>query len=246
MPGWELHRTRKKENSEHLGMDRYRYFIFNQRSMVVLGILQIACAGVSVVCGFMDGAFRKESTLGKTRAPLWAGMIMAVPGVLALFSSQKKNPILVNTLIASAVFSCFTTVIIIVYACLTLSYGEDDDEVFSHTPVHIVHTKFILGQLVRGANIAMLVASFFSLCVVLCIALMGCRSLPHCMCYDNITGMEVMTGYSMLLYNSLNLAQKQKKSFLDLLRTSDFLDLLNVIQGFSITTRTELNSFLSW
>ncbi|XP_077135318.1 uncharacterized protein LOC143791061 isoform X3 [Ranitomeya variabilis] len=227
-------------------MDRYRYFIFNQRSMVVLGILQIACAGVSVVCGFMDGAFRKESTLGKTRAPLWAGMIMAVPGVLALFSSQKKNPILVNTLIASAVFSCFTTVIIIVYACLTLSYGEDDDEVFSHTPVHIVHTKFILGQLVRGANIAMLVASFFSLCVVLCIALMGCRSLPHCMCYDNITGMEVMTGYSMLLYNSLNLAQKQKKSFLDLLRTSDFLDLLNVIQGFSITTRTELNSFLSW
>ncbi|XP_056419073.1 uncharacterized protein LOC130360565 isoform X2 [Hyla sarda] len=171
-------------------MDRYRYFIFNQRSMVVLGILQIAFAGVSVVCGFMDGAFRKESTLGKTRAPLWAGMIMAVPGVLALFSSQKKNPILVNALIASAVFSCFTTFIIIVYACLTLSYGEDDDDVFAHTPVHVIHTKFILGQFVRGANIAMLVASFLSLCVVLCIAFMGCRSLPYCMCYDNITGME--------------------------------------------------------
>ncbi|XP_066429832.1 uncharacterized protein [Eleutherodactylus coqui] len=171
-------------------MDRYRYFIFNQRSMVVLGILQIACAGVCVVCGFMDGSFRKESALGKTRAPLWAGTIMAVPGVLALFSSQKKNPILVNTLIASAVFSCFTTLIIIVYACLTLSYGEDDDEVLSHSPVHIIHAHFILGQLVQGANIAMLVASFFSLCIVLCIAFMGCRSLPHCMCYDNLTGME--------------------------------------------------------
>ncbi|KAG8592710.1 hypothetical protein GDO81_000598 [Engystomops pustulosus] len=171
-------------------MDRYRYFIFNQRSMVVLGILQIACAGVCVVSGFMDGAFRRESTLGKTRAPLWAGMIMAVPGVLALFSSQKKNPILVNTLIASAVFSCFTTLIIIVYASLTLSYGEDDDDVFSHTPIHIIHTRFILGQLVQGANIAMLVSSFFSLSVVLCIAFMGCRSLPQCMCYDNITGME--------------------------------------------------------
>ncbi|XP_056419086.1 uncharacterized protein LOC130360565 isoform X3 [Hyla sarda] len=183
-------------------MDRYRYFIFNQRSMVVLGILQIAFAGVSVVCGFMDGAFRKESTLGKTRAPLWAGMIMAVPGVLALFSSQKKNPILVNALIASAVFSCFTTFIIIVYACLTLSYGEDDDDVFAHTPVHVIHTKFILGQFVRGANIAMLVASFLSLCVVLCIAFMGCRSLPYCMCYDNITGMEVMTGFSIPLCNS--------------------------------------------
>ncbi|XP_018412605.1 PREDICTED: uncharacterized protein LOC108787527 [Nanorana parkeri] len=171
-------------------MDRYRYFIFNQRSMVVLGILQIACTGVSVVCGFMDGAFRKESTLGNTRAPVWAGMIMAIPGVLALFSSQKKNPVLVNALIVVSVFSCFTTLIIVVYACLTLVYGEDDDEVFSHTPVHIVHTKFILNRLVQGANIALLVASFISLCVVLCIAYIGCRSLPHCMCYDNITGME--------------------------------------------------------
>ncbi|KAM8939000.1 uncharacterized protein RCH25_052578 [Pelodytes ibericus] len=171
-------------------MDRYRYFIYNQRSMVVLGILQIACAGVSIVCGFVDGAFRKDSMLSDTRAPLWAGVFMAVPGVLALFSSQKKNPVLVNTLIAASVFSCFTTLILIVYSCLTLGYGEDDDEVFSHTPVHVINTRFILGQLVRGANIAMLIASFCSLCVVLCIAYMGCRSLPQCMCYDNITGME--------------------------------------------------------
>uniref|UniRef100_A0A8C5LXR7 SET domain containing 7, histone lysine methyltransferase n=1 Tax=Leptobrachium leishanense TaxID=445787 RepID=A0A8C5LXR7_9ANUR len=171
-------------------MDRYRYFIFNQRSMVLLGILQIACAAVSVVCGFMDGAFRKESTLGNTRAPLWAGVIMAVPGVLALFSSQKKNPVLVNALIAASVFSCFTTIIIIVYASLTLGYGEDDDEVFSHTPVHVVHTKFILGQLVQGADIAILIASIIGLGVALSISYVGCRSLPQCMCYDTLTGME--------------------------------------------------------
>ncbi|XP_077333053.1 uncharacterized protein LOC143975013 isoform X2 [Lithobates pipiens] len=124
-------------------MDRYRYFIFNQRSMVVLGILQIACTAISVICGLMDGAFRKESSLGKTRVPLWAGMIMAVPGLIALFSSQKKNPVLVNALIVVSVFSCFTTLILIVYACLTLAYGEDDYEVFSHTPVHIVHTEWL-------------------------------------------------------------------------------------------------------
>ncbi|XP_040187116.1 uncharacterized protein LOC120919147 [Rana temporaria] len=171
-------------------MDRYRYFIFNQRSMVVLGILQIACTAISVICGLMDGAFRKESALGKTKVPLWAGMIMAVPGLIALFSSQRKNPVVVNALIVVSVFSCFTTLILIVYACLTLAYGEDDDEVFSHTPVHIVHTKFILNQLVQGANIAMLVASLVSICVVLCIAYLGCRSVPYCMCYDNLTGME--------------------------------------------------------
>ncbi|KAE8630317.1 hypothetical protein XENTR_v10000779 [Xenopus tropicalis] len=170
-------------------MDRYRYFIFNQRSMVVLGILQIACAGISIVSGFMDGAFRRESTLGRTRAPLWAGLIMTIPGVLALFSSQKKNPVLVNALIAASVFSCFTTLIVIVYASLTLGYGEDDDDIFS-SPPHVIHARFILGKLVQGANIAMLIASVSSLCVALCIAYMGCRSLPQCMCYDDITGMD--------------------------------------------------------
>ncbi len=56
-------------------MDRYRYFIFNQKSVVVLGILQVACAGLCVVCGFMDAVFRKSTPLSETRAPLWAGMV---------------------------------------------------------------------------------------------------------------------------------------------------------------------------
>ncbi|XP_029451644.1 uncharacterized protein LOC115087957 [Rhinatrema bivittatum] len=171
-------------------MDRYRYFIFNQRSMVVLGILQIAWASITIVSGFMDGAFRKESALSNTRVPIWAGVIMSVPGVLALFSSQKKNPVLVNTLIVASVLSCITTSILVIYASLTLSYGEDDDEVFSHTPVHIIHTKYILNKFVQGANIAMLIASVCSLFVVLAISYLGCRSLPHCRCFDSVTGME--------------------------------------------------------
>ncbi|XP_068044162.1 uncharacterized protein [Anomalospiza imberbis] len=75
-------------------MDRYRYFIFNQRNMVVLGMFQIAFSTVCVTSGFIDGIFRTESQLGKTRAPIWAGMVMGVPGVLALFSSRRKNPVL--------------------------------------------------------------------------------------------------------------------------------------------------------
>ncbi|KAG9347201.1 hypothetical protein JZ751_006129 [Albula glossodonta] len=55
-------------------MDRYRYFIFNQRSTVVLGLVQIGCAGLCVVCGFIDAAFRRDTTLSSTRAPLWAGV----------------------------------------------------------------------------------------------------------------------------------------------------------------------------
>ncbi|XP_058860864.1 uncharacterized protein LOC117408458 isoform X3 [Acipenser ruthenus] len=122
-------------------MDRYRYFIFNQRSIVVLGILQIACAGLCVVCGFMDAIFRKDTTLSNTRVPLWAGVIMGMPGVLALFSSQKKNPLLVNIMIAASLFSCFTTVIIMVYSSLTLSYGEEDDELFHPSHIQTTHAE---------------------------------------------------------------------------------------------------------
>uniref|UniRef100_A0A8D0GLE8 Uncharacterized protein n=1 Tax=Sphenodon punctatus TaxID=8508 RepID=A0A8D0GLE8_SPHPU len=154
--------------------------------MVVLGLLQIACATVCVISGFMD-AFRRESALSRTRVPIWAGVVMGVPGVLALFSSQMKNPILVNSMIAASVFSWFTTVIVIIYASLTLEYGERY-EGFNDVPSN--HQRFVLNELVEGVNITILVASICSAFIVLAIAYMGCRSLPCCICYDSVTGME--------------------------------------------------------
>lgn len=56
-------------------MERYRYFILNQKVVVVWGILQVACAGLCVVCGFIDAVFRMSTTLSETRAPLWAGLV---------------------------------------------------------------------------------------------------------------------------------------------------------------------------
>lgn len=49
--------------------------------------------------------------------------------------------------------------------------------------------KFVLDKLVKGANVAMLIASTCSAFIVLIIAYMGCRSLPRCSCYDGVTGM---------------------------------------------------------
>nr|XP_009687600.1 PREDICTED: uncharacterized protein LOC104153399 isoform X2 [Struthio camelus australis] len=149
-------------------MDRYRYFIFNQRNMVALGLFQIAFSTVCVVSGFIDGVFRAESLLSKTRAPIWAGMV--------------------NAVIAASIISCVTILIIIVYSSLTLSYGEEEE--LSPVPVHAVHTKYVLNKVVKGANIVMLIASVCSTFVVLVIAYLGCRSLPHCSCYDSVTGME--------------------------------------------------------
>ncbi|XP_041123447.1 uncharacterized protein LOC121325179 isoform X2 [Polyodon spathula] len=172
-------------------MDRYRYFIFNQRSVVVLGILQIACAGLCVVCGFIDAAFRKDTTLSNTRIPLWAGVIMGIPGVLALFSSQKKNPLLVTIMTAASLFSCFTTMIIIVYCSLTLSYGEEDDELFHpYSHIRTQHAKFVLTKLIQGANLTMLIACTFGILLALFIAFTGYRSIPYCACYDSVTGLE--------------------------------------------------------
>uniref|UniRef100_A0A8C3KKC9 Uncharacterized protein n=1 Tax=Calidris pygmaea TaxID=425635 RepID=A0A8C3KKC9_9CHAR len=169
-------------------MDRYRYFIFNQRNMVVLGLLQVAFSTVCVVSGFIDGVFRAESELGKTRAPIWAGMVMGVPGVLALFSSQRKNPVLVNVLIVVSIVSYVAILIVIIYSSLTLNYGEEED--LSSAPIHIIHTRFVLNKVVKGANVAMLAASIGSAFVVLVMANLGCRSLPCFSCYDSETGME--------------------------------------------------------
>ncbi|XP_061298223.1 uncharacterized protein LOC133262760 [Pezoporus flaviventris] len=169
-------------------MDRYRYFIFNQRSMVVLGLFQIAFSTVCIVSGLVDGVFSTESQLSISRAPVWAGMVMGVPGLLALFSSQRKNPVLVNVLIVSSITSCVAILIVIVYSSLTLNYGEEEE--LSSAPVHIIHTKVILNKVVKGANVAMLAASVCSAFVVLVMAYLGCRSLPRCSCYDSVTGME--------------------------------------------------------
>ncbi|OWK56895.1 hypothetical protein RLOC_00008912 [Lonchura striata] len=193
-------------------MDRYRYFIFNQRNMVVLGMLQIAFSTVCVTSGFIDGIFRTESQLGTTRAPIWAGMVnfyyifyvffcsvfgatisccalqvMGVPGVLALFSSQRKNPVLVNVLIVASIISCVAIFIVIIYSSFTLNYGEEEE--LNSAPVHVIHTRFILSKVVKGANIAMLAVSICSAFSVLAMAYLGCRSLPCCSCYDSVTGM---------------------------------------------------------
>eukprot|EP00075_Anas_platyrhynchos_P023289 XP_027312542.1 uncharacterized protein LOC113843568 isoform X2 [Anas platyrhynchos] len=113
---------------------------------------------------------------------------MGVPGVLALFSSQRKNPILVNVLIAASIISCVAILIVIAYGSLTLGYGEEED--LSSHPAHVIRTKFVLSKVVKGASITMLVASICSTVVVTIIAYLGCRSLPCCACYDSVTGME--------------------------------------------------------
>uniref|UniRef100_A0A3Q3GYD0 Zgc:113425 n=1 Tax=Labrus bergylta TaxID=56723 RepID=A0A3Q3GYD0_9LABR len=169
-------------------MDRHRYFIFNQRSVLILGILQIACAGLCVVCGFMDAVFRKDTALSTTRTPVWGGLIMASPGILALFASQRKNSILVSVMmVVAAGLSCAAAVFIAGYSCLTLTYGEEDEEVFHHH--HSPEVTFVLHRMVKGANATILLTCTVSLALSSLIAYVGCRSLPSCACYDARTGL---------------------------------------------------------
>ncbi|XP_032080647.1 uncharacterized protein LOC116513591 [Thamnophis elegans] len=156
--------------------------------MLILALLQIACATVCVITGLIDGVFRKESELSKSRIPIWAGVFMCIPGIMALNSSQRKNPILVsNATIIASVFSCFTTLTVIIMASMTLEYGEEESNNVSYNHPDIV---FVLGKLVQGANITMIISSIFSICIVLVIVYVSCRSLPCCSCYDSITGLE--------------------------------------------------------
>ncbi|XP_076020906.1 uncharacterized protein LOC143011795 isoform X2 [Genypterus blacodes] len=175
-------------------MDRHRYFIFNQSSVLVLGILQVACAGLCVTCGCMDAVFRKDTPLSTTRTPIWGGMIMASPGVLALLASQRKNSLLVCVMLVAAGLSCVAVVCTSGYSCLTLTYGEDDEEVFHrHDSPQVT---FVLHHMVKGANATILLSCLLSLALSSLIAYTGCRSLPCCGCYDATTGMEMLVPQS--------------------------------------------------
>ncbi|XP_078117107.1 uncharacterized protein LOC144524606 isoform X3 [Sander vitreus] len=151
-------------------MDRHRYFIFNQRSVLVLGILQVACAALCVVCGFMDAVFRKETPLSSSRTPLWGA--------------------LVSVMVLAAGLSCVAAGLISVYSCLTLSYGEEDTDVFHHH--HSPQVTFVLHRMVKGANATILLTCTISLALSSLIAYVGCRSLPGCGCYDARTGLETL------------------------------------------------------
>lgn len=169
-------------------MDRYRYFMFAQGRVLVLGVLQVACAGLCVICGVMDAVFRKDTPLSTTRTPIWGGMIMAVPGALALFASQSKNHILVSVLVLASCLSCASSVIVSGYSCLTLTYGEEDTDVFHHH--HNPQVTFVLHRMVKGANATILLSCGLSLLLSSAIAYLSCRSLPFCRCYDTRTGLE--------------------------------------------------------
>lgn len=171
-------------------MDRYRYFIFAQGRVLVLGVLQVACAGLCVICGVMDAVFRKDTPLSTTRTPIWGGMIMAAPGVLALFASQRKNHILVSVLVLAACLSCAASVFVSGYSCITLTYGEDDTEVFHHHRSQQV--TFVLHRMVKGANATILLSCAVSLLLSSATAYVACRSLPFCRCYDARTGLETL------------------------------------------------------
>ncbi|KAG7273613.1 hypothetical protein CRUP_011042 [Coryphaenoides rupestris] len=155
-------------------MDRYRYFVFNQRNVVVLGVLQMACAGLCVVCGVMDAAFRKDTTLSVTRAPIWGGMV--------------------SVMVIAAMVSWVAAVTVSAYSCLTLTYGQEDVDVFhQHSSAEVT---FLLQRTVKGANATILFSCILSLLLSSLVAYAGCRSLPFMACYDARTGLEILVPQS--------------------------------------------------
>ncbi|XP_037315602.1 uncharacterized protein zgc:113425 [Pungitius pungitius] len=188
-------------------MDRHRYLTFNQKRVLLHGILQLAAAGICVVCGFIDAVFRNDTQLSASRTPVWGGLVshcnvsnsyiqvMTTPGVLALFASQRKNSLLVIVMVVAAGLSCVAAAFVSGYACLTLTYGEEDQEVFhQHDSPRVT---FVLHRMVKGANATILLTCTICLALSSVIAFVGCRSLPCCGCYDARTGLVKKKGFKM-------------------------------------------------
>ncbi|XP_041846260.1 uncharacterized protein zgc:113425 isoform X2 [Melanotaenia boesemani] len=174
-------------------MDRYGYVIYYRRNLLVLGVLQVACSGLCVVCGVIDAGFRKDTPLSSTRTPLWGGLVLACPGVLALFASQRKNSVLMRLMVVAAGLSCAAAVVIASYSSLTLTYGEEDQHIVQHQSSQVM---FVIHWMVKGVNAAILLSCTVSLAVSSLIALMGCRSLLCCGFHDARIGLETLLPHS--------------------------------------------------
>ncbi|KAJ3587446.1 hypothetical protein NHX12_011043 [Muraenolepis orangiensis] len=171
-------------------MDRYRYLVFNQRHVVVVGVLQVACGALCVISGLIDAAFRKNTSLSLTRAPIWGGMILASPGALAMCASQRKHPVLLCAMVIAAMVSWVAAVSVSAYSGLTLTYGQEDEDVFhQHSSAKVT---FLLQRTVKGANCTILLCCVLSLLLSSLVAFKGCRSLPFLACYDARTGLETL------------------------------------------------------
>lgn len=97
-------------------------------------------------------------------------------------------------MVAAAGLSCVSIIFTASYACLTLTYGEEDQEVFFHD--HHPEVRFVLHRMVKGANATVLLCCVVSLLLSGLIAYTGCRSLPLCACYDSRTGLETLVPQS--------------------------------------------------
>ncbi|XP_029703563.1 uncharacterized protein [Takifugu rubripes] len=121
-------------------------------------------------------------------------LIMACPGLLHCWPPKEKNSILVIVMVAAAGLSCTASLFISAYSCLTLTYGEEDQEVFHHHNSREV--TFVLHRMVKGANATILLSCIVSLALSCLIMYMGCRSLPHRFCYNNRIGLEMLVPQS--------------------------------------------------
>uniref|UniRef100_A0A3B3CJU2 Zgc:113425 n=1 Tax=Oryzias melastigma TaxID=30732 RepID=A0A3B3CJU2_ORYME len=100
----------------------------------------------------------------------------------------------VSVMVVAAGLSCVASVVISGYCGLTLTYGEEDEDVFHH--LNTPEVTFVLHRMVKGANSTIILSCVISLLLSSLIAFIGCRSLPSCGCYDNRTGLETLVPQS--------------------------------------------------
>lgn len=82
----------------------------------------------------------KNPSRGRTG---WQDRVKTSLRYLVLFCVNVKLSGQVSAMMVSSLFSCGAVVIVFAYAGLTLSYGEEDDEIFHHHIPEVVCLRFL-------------------------------------------------------------------------------------------------------
>uniref|UniRef100_UPI00359000FF uncharacterized protein n=1 Tax=Myxine glutinosa TaxID=7769 RepID=UPI00359000FF len=161
-----------------------RYPHIDECFSMTLAILQMVTAVSCFVLGFMDMAFRRETAMVRTRAPMLAGVVMAVPSVLGLTAAQYQKPALVLAWQVTSIIAGFISLPVVVYSTLTLVYSQSELQYLQNAHIFENHQYDVHDMFVHAANIGLLLFAIINIPINVAAAWISGRSQPTCSCTE--------------------------------------------------------------
>uniref|UniRef100_A0A8C4QN54 Uncharacterized protein n=1 Tax=Eptatretus burgeri TaxID=7764 RepID=A0A8C4QN54_EPTBU len=174
--------NRRNPRGTRLQPQRHPYI--SECLAMTLAILQMITAVSCFVLGFMDMAFRRETAMVRTRAPMLAGVVMAVPSVVGVAAAQYQKPALILAWQVTSIIAGFISLPVVVYSTLTLVYSQSEIQYLQNVHIFKNHEYDIHDMFVHAANTGLLLFAMINIPINVAAAWISGRTQPTCSCAE--------------------------------------------------------------